>query len=93
MRSAPRVSEMYFKMATSFSPGGHSPTSLSRTLEKVFDEAQHTGELNLSGRKLKEYPKVASKYDLTDTSCAGEFCLGPSLASVSASFLQLSFNH
>lgn len=66
------VTEMYFKMATTFNPGGHSPTSLSRTLEKVIDEAQFTGELNLNGRKLKDYPKVASKYDLTDTSSAGE---------------------
>ncbi len=59
-------------MATPFRPGGQSPTSLSRTLESVLDEAQFTGEIDLQGRKLKEYPKVATKYDLVDTSAAGE---------------------
>ena len=53
--------------------GGQSPTSLSRTLERVFEEAQHTGEINLSGRKLKEYPKVAAKYDLGDSTLTGRF--------------------
>ena len=68
-------------MATAVSPGGQSPTSLSRTLERVFDEASHTGEINLSGRKLKEYPKIAAKYDLTDSTLTGRlykfgiFCL------------------
>ena len=51
--------------------GSQSPTSLSRTIEKVFDESQYTGEINLSGRKLKEYPKCACKYDLVDTTSAG----------------------
>ena len=51
--------------------GSQSPTSLSRTIEKVFDESQYTGEINLSGRKLKEYPKCACKYDLADTTSAG----------------------
>ena len=59
------------EMATAFSPGGQSPTSFSRTLEKVFDEAQYTGVINLSGRKLKEYPKISSKYDLIDTTVTG----------------------
>ena len=53
--------------------GGQSPTSLSRTLERVFEEAQHTGEINLSGRKLKEYPKVSAKYDLGDSTLTGRF--------------------
>jgi len=54
------------------SGGSQSPTSLSRTIEKVFDESQYTGEINLSGRKLKEYPKCASKYDLVDITSAGK---------------------
>ena len=53
--------------------GGQSPTSFSRTLERVFEEAQHTGEINLSGRKLKEYPKVSAKYDLGDSTLTGRF--------------------
>ncbi|KAL3846997.1 hypothetical protein ACJMK2_017937 [Sinanodonta woodiana] len=56
-----------FKMATTFGAGGQSPNSLSRSIERVFEEAQHTGEIILSGRKLREYPKIASKYDLADT--------------------------
>jgi len=55
--------------------GSQSPTSLSRTIEKVFDESQYTGEINLSGRKLKEYPKCARKYDLVDTTSAGNLVL------------------
>jgi len=51
--------------------GSQSPTSVSRTIEKVFDESQYTGEINLSGRKLKEYPKCACKYDLVDITSAG----------------------
>ncbi|KAJ8310503.1 hypothetical protein KUTeg_012368 [Tegillarca granosa] len=54
-------------MATPYSSGGQSPTSLSRTIERVFEDAQHTGEITLSGRKLREYPKIAPKYDLADT--------------------------
>ena len=52
--------------------GSQSPTSVSRTIEKVFDESQYTGEINLSGRKLKEYPKCACKYDLVDITSAGK---------------------
>ena len=35
------------------------------------DLGQHTGEINLSGRKLKEYPKVGAKYDLADSTVTG----------------------
>ncbi|XP_072914548.1 leucine-rich repeat and calponin homology domain-containing protein 2-like isoform X7 [Hemitrygon akajei] len=54
--------------------GGHQPwysrtavpsTQLNRSLERVLEEAVHSGILNLSGRKLKEFPAV--NYDLTDT--------------------------
>lgn len=46
---------------------GHSARSLDRTLE----DAVCSGALNLSGRKLREYPRMS--YDLTDTTQAGEF--------------------
>lgn len=59
-------------MATPYSSGGQSPTSLSRTVERVFEDAQHTGEITLSGRKLREYPKIAPKYDLADTIHTGK---------------------
>lgn len=46
---------------------GASVQALSRSLDKVFDEAQLTGVLSLNGRNLKDFPNVASRYDLTDT--------------------------
>ncbi|XP_078067831.1 leucine-rich repeat and calponin homology domain-containing protein 2 isoform X1 [Mustelus asterias] len=42
-----------------------SAAQLNRSLDKVLEEAVHSGILNLSGRKLKEFPAV--NYDLTDT--------------------------
>ncbi|XP_011420230.3 leucine-rich repeat and calponin homology domain-containing protein 1 isoform X5 [Magallana gigas] len=52
-------------MANTFTGG--STVSVSRPLDRIFDDAQHTGEVILCGRKLKEYPKIAGKYDLVDT--------------------------
>lgn len=40
-------------------------------LLKVFEEANLSGELKLSGRKLKDFPKTAAKYNLSDTVIAG----------------------
>ncbi|XP_064408986.1 DISP complex protein LRCH3 isoform X2 [Latimeria chalumnae] len=37
-----------------------------RSLEKALDEAVSGGVLNLSGRKLKEFPRSARNYDLSD---------------------------
>jgi hypothetical protein len=42
---------------------------LSRSLERALDEATYTGELVLSGRKLREFPN--NKCDLSDTITAG----------------------
>ncbi|XP_064638405.1 serine/arginine repetitive matrix protein 1-like [Lineus longissimus] len=50
--------------------GQISPTNFGRPLERVFEDAQSTGEINLIGRKLKDFPKVANKYDLSDTAVA-----------------------
>ncbi|XP_062599829.1 leucine-rich repeat and calponin homology domain-containing protein 2-like isoform X5 [Saccostrea cucullata] len=52
-------------MASTFTGG--SANTVSRPLDRIFDDAQHTGEVILCGRKLKEYPKIAGKYDLVDT--------------------------
>uniref|UniRef100_A0A8C4QIY3 Uncharacterized protein n=1 Tax=Eptatretus burgeri TaxID=7764 RepID=A0A8C4QIY3_EPTBU len=38
-----------------------------RSLERSLEEAQSSGALNLSGRKLKEFPRSAALYDLSDT--------------------------
>lgn len=43
---------------------------LTRSLEKILEDANLSGELKLSGRKLKEFPKA--KYDLSDTVFAGK---------------------
>ena len=65
--------EMVPEMATTYHGGGsQSPTSLSKPIERVFEDAQHTGEILLSARKLREYPKLAAKYDLADTITTGQ---------------------
>ncbi|NXV11011.1 LRCH1 protein, partial [Cepphus grylle] len=42
---------------------------LNRGLERALEEASHSGGLNLSGRKLKEFPRSAAalSHDLSDT--------------------------
>ena len=47
---------------------------LSRSLERALDEATYSGELVLSGRKLREFPNYSytnNKCDLSDTITAG----------------------
>jgi len=55
---------------------GHIQKQLTRSLERILEEAHLSGELKLSGRKLKDFPKVgktgAAKYNLQDTVIAGE---------------------
>ncbi|XP_066540756.1 DISP complex protein LRCH3 isoform X11 [Hoplias malabaricus] len=46
------------------------PAAWSRSLERALEEAAATGSLNLSGRKLKEFPRSAANHDLTDTTRA-----------------------
>ena len=50
-------------------------TSVNRSDERVLFESQLSGELRLSGRNLKEFPKISLKYELSDTIVAGEFRL------------------
>uniref|UniRef100_A0AAV2J1S0 Uncharacterized protein n=1 Tax=Knipowitschia caucasica TaxID=637954 RepID=A0AAV2J1S0_KNICA len=67
------------------SPGGsvtlpghlHSHTALTglaapwiRSLDRALEEASVSGCLNLSGRKMKEFPPAASNHDLSDTTGA-----------------------
>lgn len=49
-----------------------SPSCVSRSLDRILSDAQDTCELKLSGRKLKDYPKAAAKYNLSDTVLAGK---------------------
>lgn len=43
---------------------------MTKSLEKLLEDAHLCGELKLGGRKLKEFP-VTKKYDLSDTTIAG----------------------
>lgn len=49
------------------STGGHLQSQLTRSLERMLEEANQSGELRLSNRKLKDFPKACSKYNLSDT--------------------------
>ncbi|XP_040886747.1 leucine-rich repeat and calponin homology domain-containing protein 4 [Toxotes jaculatrix] len=42
----------------------------SRSVEKALEEAAASGALNLSNRKLKEFPRTARNYDLSDVTHA-----------------------
>ncbi|XP_034472710.1 leucine-rich repeat and calponin homology domain-containing protein isoform X2 [Drosophila innubila] len=44
---------------------GHS--QLTRSLERILEEAHFSGELILTNRKLKDFPKMGTKFSLTDT--------------------------
>ncbi|XP_036392168.1 DISP complex protein LRCH3 isoform X4 [Megalops cyprinoides] len=50
--------------------GAAGPASWNRSLDRALDEAAATGCLNLSGRKLKEFPRSAASHDLSDTTRA-----------------------
>ncbi|KAH9488573.1 hypothetical protein Btru_064247, partial [Bulinus truncatus] len=54
-------------MAASYGSGLQSPPPIGRPVDRVFEDAQYTGEIYLNGRKLRDYPKLCSKYDLSDT--------------------------
>lgn len=45
---------------------------MATIMPKVLEEANLSGELRLSGRKLKDFPKTAAKYNLSDTVIAGK---------------------
>lgn len=102
--SAPRCVRVPEKcnmaMVASSNMSGHIQKQLTRSLERILEEAHLSGELKLSGRKLKDFPKVgktgaAAKYNLQDTVTAGEFlsivrcvdvCALPSVIGSAANF-------
>lgn len=47
-------------------------SQLTKSLERILEDAYLSGELKLSGRKLREFPKPV-KYDLSDTVVAGKW--------------------
>lgn len=53
--------------------GGVFNLPLNRGLERALEEAANSGGLNLSARKLKEFPRTAAPgHDLSDTVQAGK---------------------
>ena len=48
---------------------------LSRSLESELENAVKTGELKLSAKHLKDFPKHGERYNLQDTIIAGTFIL------------------
>ncbi|PNF42804.1 hypothetical protein B7P43_G13605 [Cryptotermes secundus] len=46
---------------------GHLQSQLTRSLERLLEEAHLSGELKLTGRKLKDFPNAGEKYNLSDT--------------------------
>uniref|UniRef100_A0A7N4V1C3 Leucine rich repeats and calponin homology domain containing 4 n=1 Tax=Sarcophilus harrisii TaxID=9305 RepID=A0A7N4V1C3_SARHA len=61
----------------------------SRSAERALEEAVATGTLNLSNRRLKQFPRgTASGYDLSDiTQAAGTNCCRCLLISASCPFV------
>lgn len=51
---------------------GHIQNHLTRSLERILEEANQSGDLKLSNRKLKDFPKAKEKYNLSDTVTAGK---------------------
>lgn len=54
----------------------------SRSVEKALEEAASSGALILSNRKLKEFPRTAKNYDLSDITHAGKTLIKRSGGSV-----------
>ena len=52
-----------------------SPSSMGLSLERLLEVAHATGELLLTCRNLKTFPKHRCKYDLKDTVTVGK-CRG-----------------
>lgn len=50
-------------------PPQPQPPHTARSLDRALEDAACSGVLNISGRKLRDYPGLS--YDLTDTTHAG----------------------
>lgn len=59
-------------VGTSNGLGPPGPAPWNRSVDRALEEATVTGCLNLSGRKLKEFPRSSATHDLTDTTRAGK---------------------
>ena len=48
-------------------------SQLSRSLESELENAVKTGELKLSAKNLRDFPKHGDRYNLQDTILAGNY--------------------
>lgn len=65
----PALSQLSSSQSQTHIGGANLPPN--RGLERALEEAAASGALNLSSRKLKEFPRTAANHDLTDTVEAG----------------------
>ncbi|XP_078118830.1 leucine-rich repeat and calponin homology domain-containing protein 1 isoform X6 [Sander vitreus] len=61
----PALSQLSSSQSQTHIGGANLPPN--RGLERALEEAAASGALNLSSRKLKEFPRTAANHDLTDT--------------------------
>ena len=64
-------------------PLGQS-AQLSRSLESELENAVKTGELKLSAKNLKDFPRHGERYNLQDTLLAGNYSRGHFLGNMQA---------
>lgn len=57
--------------SASGAPPQPQPPHTARSLDRALEDAASSGVLNISGRKLRDYPGL--NYDLTDTTHAGGY--------------------
>lgn len=76
--AVPALQSHHYTTGPHWSPGNSQYPHLqqqqphtTRSLDRALEDAACSGILNLSGRKLREYPGM--NYDLTDTTQAGGF--------------------
>ena len=62
-------------MASTSGGLGHRSLNAGASLEKLMDLAHATGELVLTCRNLKSFPKNRCKFDLKDTVLVGKKAL------------------
>jgi hypothetical protein len=78
--------------ALSASPGLQHSSSLTLSLEKLLHFASKTGDLNLAGRNLKEFPRHNCKFQLKDTVSAGKINLKLPFERFNDSLMPIVFN-
>ncbi|CAN0085340.1 unnamed protein product [Lampetra fluviatilis] len=57
--------------ATTAAPALGGAALLHRSVERALEDACLSGVLNLSGRKLKDFPRSTASFDLSDVTEAG----------------------